>query len=209
MTRPRQEPRAAAAIWQRLKERHGFKLTELAKLSGVSYCMLLHCEKGTRFLSLRSLNKIAKAIGVDPQELLGEETIKASYTEEERAARNRELRKSRPYQGRKDRRVWREKHRVEYRRQDSIYKKAKRGACHQLWLKILEHYQGKCVACGSSEKVVRDHVLPVGRGGDNNPGNLQPLCFTCNGLKRGTATDYRPDRGAWCVSLMPALTGEG
>lgn len=39
---------------------------------------------------------------------------------------------------------------------------------------------GRCAACGSAELLQLDHVIPVARGGDSGPANLQLLCAPCN-----------------------------
>lgn len=43
---------------------------------------------------------------------------------------------------------------------------------------------GKCVCCGSVEKIEYDHKLPVSKGGESTAENLQLLCRTCNRRKR-------------------------
>lgn len=51
------------------------------------------------------------------------------------------------------------------------------------WLEKLESFGGKCVNCGSSEKITIDHIIPVSKGGTNDTNNLQPLCSHCNSSK--------------------------
>jgi len=43
---------------------------------------------------------------------------------------------------------------------------------------------GKCVACGATEELQVDHIMPVSRGGTNDIENLQMLCRSCNASKR-------------------------
>lgn len=53
--------------------------------------------------------------------------------------------------------------------------------------KILERDNFKCVNCGASGDfncLEVDHIIPVINGGDNNPSNLQTLCYKCNMAKR-------------------------
>ena len=42
---------------------------------------------------------------------------------------------------------------------------------------------GRCVGCGSKERLEFDHVIPVALGGANTARNLQLLCERCNRAK--------------------------
>lgn len=42
---------------------------------------------------------------------------------------------------------------------------------------------GKCVICGSQEKIEFDHILPFSKGGTNTYRNIQILCEKCNRAK--------------------------
>jgi len=42
---------------------------------------------------------------------------------------------------------------------------------------------GRCVRCGSNQRLEFDHVIPVALGGANTARNLQLLCETCNRSK--------------------------
>lgn len=40
--------------------------------------------------------------------------------------------------------------------------------------------QGKCIQCGSKEKLEYDHIIPISKGGANTERNVQLLCEKCN-----------------------------
>lgn len=65
------------------------------------------------------------------------------------------------------------------------------------WLEVLHRYGNSCLRCGSKEKIVRDHVVPVSRGGVNTKYNIQPLCSKCNLEKFTQSWDFRFDKGKW------------
>lgn len=50
---------------------------------------------------------------------------------------------------------------------------------------------GKCAACGTTESLVIDHIVPVVRGGSCEMDNLQALCQPCNARKgRRTMAEF-------------------
>jgi Holliday junction DNA helicase RuvB len=42
---------------------------------------------------------------------------------------------------------------------------------------------GRCVKCGSQEKLEYDHIIPLAKGGSNTTRNIQLLCENCNRSK--------------------------
>lgn len=65
------------------------------------------------------------------------------------------------------------------------------------WKEVLERYGYTCLKCGSTENIVRDHVIPIAKGGRNDKFNIQPLCHHCNSVKSAKTEDYRFDKGIW------------
>ena len=61
------------------------------------------------------------------------------------------------------------------RRRDSIPAAIRR----EVWRRD----QGRCVLCGSQERIELDHIIPVSLGGSSTARNLQILCQTCNRKK--------------------------
>lgn len=59
------------------------------------------------------------------------------------------------------------------------------------WRALREQYGNKCLACGSSDRLTIDHIVPLAQGGSNFIDNIQPLCLPCNSRKSTKIIDYR------------------
>lgn len=49
--------------------------------------------------------------------------------------------------------------------------------------KVWNRDNGKCIVCGSNEKLEFDHIIPFSKGGSNTYRNIQLLCEKCNRTK--------------------------
>lgn len=50
-------------------------------------------------------------------------------------------------------------------------------------IEVWRRDQGKCVRCGSRNKLEYDHIIPVSLGGGNTARNIELLCEACNRAK--------------------------
>lgn len=92
---------------------------------------------------------------------------------------------------------WRAKHHETIREAWRRYQTRKRAAgalaghhTRSEWLILLLWHGGCCVHCGSSDRLTRDHIVPLSRGGTDHILNIQPLCRPCN-AKKGARVDVR------------------
>lgn len=61
------------------------------------------------------------------------------------------------------------------------------------WTQALQSTYGTCcINCGSDEKLVLDHIVPIARGGVSELSNMQLLCAICNRIKGKLVIDCRP-----------------
>lgn len=69
-----------------------------------------------------------------------------------------------------------------------------KGITFAMWRRILgSDGETPCHYCGFPAIEV-DHVVPVARGGGNDPENLVPACWECNSEKRDLTTDEWADK---------------
>ena len=52
-------------------------------------------------------------------------------------------------------------------------------------VRVWQRDGGKCVRCGSQERLEFDHIIPLSSGGGNTERNIQLLCEKCNREKGG------------------------
>ncbi len=76
-------------------------------------------------------------------------------------------------------------HRENNRRREARERAAANIETHtyQQWMDLLERFAHRCAICGVSEKLTRDHIIPLSKGGSDAIGNIQPLCHSCNARK--------------------------
>lgn len=65
---------------------------------------------------------------------------------------------------------------------------------HTEWEKLKEEYFYTCLCCKTQEPEItlqQDHIIPISRGGSDNIENIQPLCGTCNRIKKDKTMDFK------------------
>lgn len=69
--------------------------------------------------------------------------------------------------------------------------------------------KGKCVLCGSTERIEYDHKIPVSRGGSSTVDNVQLLCRPCNRAKRTKTAEHVAAHAEHdAASVTPEREGE-
>ena len=64
-----------------------------------------------------------------------------------------------------------------------VIEKRRRNISTQVKREVWRRDEGKCVECGSKERLEYDHIIPFSRGGSNTTRNIQLLCEDCNRKK--------------------------
>lgn len=82
---------------------------------------------------------------------------------------------------------WRKRNREKTRHYKMMYYSRKKGAAGshtmQEWEEVKMKYGYKCAICMKEEKLTKDHIKPLSKGGSNFIDNIQPLCRSCNSRK--------------------------
>lgn len=106
---------------------------------------------------------------------------------------------------------WRKTHPEQVRLQAKTKRARKKGAegrfTVEQWEELLKLCDYKCLGCGSTKKLTRDHIVPLSKNGTNYIDNIQPLCHLCNTKKRELhSTDYRPPHiRQWAAAQVSAI----
>jgi len=79
---------------------------------------------------------------------------------------------------------------------------------------LLEQFDGRCADC-PADATTWDHLRPVARGGQTEPGNVVPACVRCNSSKRSTPlldwlqrSGRAPDPALWDVLALDPIEVE-
>lgn len=93
------------------------------------------------------------------------------------------------------------------RRSQRLSEARKRGRhTPEEWEALLQVFGRRCLKCGATSSIVKDHITPIYQGGSDSIDNLQPLCNACNGRKGSDTTDHRTPINDWRERLANALS---
>ena len=76
-------------------------------------------------------------------------------------------------------------------------KKARKLGTHtpHKWQKLKEEFDGRCVRCWKkSDRIEKDHIIPIYQGGSDHIRNIQPLCKSCNCAKGPETVNWKKAR---------------
>jgi hypothetical protein len=76
------------------------------------------------------------------------------------------------------------------------------------WPLQLEMHGQRCFYCGSQSRLIKEHLVPISRGGADHARNIVPACRPCNSLK-GTKTmdEFLPTIGRDVPAALEYLIG--
>ena len=57
------------------------------------------------------------------------------------------------------------------------------------WKEVLEKHNYKCAYCGGTERLSKDHIIPISKNGTDYIENIQVLCLSCNSSKGNKLED--------------------
>lgn len=77
---------------------------------------------------------------------------------------------------------------------------------------VFERWGHACIYCGTPDELTIDHVVPIVRGGTNDPRNLRPACMKCNRRKNAkdvdaflASLDHKPSLMAFEAEVAEAV----
>lgn len=178
--------RECCNLLRRTKYREKIKVTEDAWFDANRKKRNAQCLRnyyGNRVYYIENM-KVWRAENVEHRRIYGQQ-----YHEEHKEERNAKdrIRAS----------IWAKENRVRHRENCRRHQLRKKGAggSHEYedWLTLLAMCGSRCLDCGTTENITRDHIKPVAWGGTDYLSNIQPLCLSCNCKKQDHyAVDYRP-----------------
>ena len=68
------------------------------------------------------------------------------------------------------------------------------GHGYKQWNLLKEEFNHRCVRCGTTGPLQRDHIIPVCMGGNDTIDNIQPLCRLCNTSKKSETYNWKEHR---------------
>jgi 5-methylcytosine-specific restriction endonuclease McrA len=69
------------------------------------------------------------------------------------------------------------------KRRASVKSSGSPGVKPEQWREICETFGNVCAYCLRARRLTRDHVIPIARGGRDEPANVVPACQPCNSSK--------------------------
>lgn len=61
------------------------------------------------------------------------------------------------------------------------------------WVSLCKLHNNKCVICGNKDKLTKDHIIPLSKGGSDYIQNIQPMCRSCNSKKNNKIIHDNPE----------------